>query len=92
MGWRISVQIDLYTKGVLTVIAVLLAEIAVRVYISPDAVVQAQGSFAGLQFDADGPTFFAPRTGEIWRYDNGAGTVYKKYRLTKLGQPLINEK
>jgi hypothetical protein len=43
-------RIDWYTKGVLTVIAVLLGVIALRPYVSPDAVAHAQGSFAGVQW------------------------------------------
>ena len=43
-------RIDWYTKGVLTVIAVLLGVIALRPYVSPDAVAHAQGSFAGVQY------------------------------------------
>ena len=86
-------RIDLYTKSVLTVIAVLLAVIAFKQYVSPDAVAHAQGSFAGLQFTAgDGGSinFFDSRTGEIWKYFNHIPTA--KYRLTKLGQPMVKEK
>jgi hypothetical protein len=94
MGGRISMRIDLYTKGVLTVIAVLLAVIAFRPYVSPDAVVQAQGSFAGVQFSGapnNGFAFFDPKTGEIWEYFPNAETVPRR-RLTTLGQPLVKEK
>jgi hypothetical protein len=58
MLWKISMRIDLYTKGVLTVIAVLLAVIACKQYVSPDAVVQAQGAFARVQFSPGGKTHF----------------------------------
>jgi hypothetical protein len=58
---------DWYTKGVLTVIAVLLGVIALKPYVSPDAVAHAQGSFAGVEFSAgpSGLDFFDTQTGEI---------------------------
>ncbi len=84
-------RIDWYTKGVLTVIAVLLGVIALRPYVSPDAV-HAQGSFAGVQYS--GPnisSFFDTKSGEVFEYSwNGAGSsVVNKYRLTKLGAPAM---
>jgi hypothetical protein len=86
-------RIDWYTKGVLTVIAVLLAAIALRPYVSPEAVAHAQGSFAGVEFSAGsgGLNFFDTRTGEIWGYSS-AGPFSEKLRVAKLGQPLIKEK
>ena len=63
-------RIDWYTKGVLTVIAALLAVITFRPYVSPDAAAQAQGPVAGVQYgDYGGDNFFDTRTGELWRYD-----------------------
>jgi hypothetical protein len=55
-------RIDLYMKGVLTVIAVLIAVIAFRQYVSPDTVVQAQGAFTGVQFSGGqpSPSFLTP--------------------------------
>ena len=44
----LPMQIDWYTKGVLTVIAALLA-MMVREYVGPVGVVQAQGAFVGVQ-------------------------------------------
>ena len=84
-------RIDLYTKGVLTVIAVLLAVIAFRPYVSPDAVVQAQGPFAGVQYSSvEGfPTLFDSRTGEVWGYFNGR---VDHTRIAKLGAPWVKEK
>jgi hypothetical protein len=85
-------RIDWYTKGVLTVIAVLLGVIELKQYVSPDTVAHAQGAYAGLQFGAAGhdQQFFDPRTGEIWYYSGS--TLYNHLRLTKLGQPLVVEK
>ena len=63
-------RIDWYTKGLLTVIAVLLGVIAIRPYVSPDAVAHAQGSFAGVHSGParQQPRFFDTRTGDIWGY------------------------
>jgi hypothetical protein len=87
-------RIDLHTKAVLTLIALLLAAIVFKQYVSPDAVALAQGQFAGVQFAGPGGLdhdFFDPRTGELWEY-NGDGTLFHKFRVTKLGQPLVKEK
>jgi hypothetical protein len=56
--------IDLYTKVGLRVIALLLAAIAFKRYVSPDAVALAQGQFAGEQFPG-ALSFVDTRTGEI---------------------------
>lgn len=87
-------RIDWYTKGVLTVIAVLLAVIAFRQYVSPDAVVQAQGAFAGVPFtNQNWPTFFDSRTGDVWMYHGyGSKETPEHYRLTRLGAPLVEMK
>jgi hypothetical protein len=84
-------RIDWYTKGVLTVIAVLLGVIALRPYVSPEAV-HAQGSFAGLQFSGrtNDYQFFDSRTGDIWWYNIDSAPEH--YRLTKLGTPLVRVK
>jgi hypothetical protein len=90
-------RIDWYTKGVLTVIAVLLAVIALKQYVSPDAVAQAQGTFAGVLPMGDitnvvsfSGGFFDTRSGEIWVYIDGK--LYHKFQLTKLGQPVVKDK
>ena len=85
-------RIDWYTKGVLTVVAVLLAVIAFRPYVSPDTVVQAQGPFTGVQFTG-GPSgyysFFDTRTGDVYSYfANGD----PHFRLTKLDAPPVKMK
>ena len=87
-------RIDLYTKVVLTVIMLLLGVIAIRPLVHPDTTASAQGPFAGVQFASyGGYTFFDSRTGDIWLYNSpdipGAPS---HLRLTKFGQPLVNDK
>ena len=83
-----AMKIDLYTKAVLTGIAVLLTALALR----PGTVVQAQGSFTGVQFAVTpvGYSFFDSRTGEVWEYNGTA--LHTTYRVPKLGQPLVKDK
>jgi hypothetical protein len=62
-------RIDLYTKAVLTVVAIFLGVIALRPYVSPE-VVQAQGAFSGVQMSGFGPGyvgFFDSKTGQVFR-------------------------
>lgn len=82
-----SMRIDLYTKAVLTIIAIMVTVIASNQIVNP-RVASAQGSFAGVLWN--GQSFFDSRTGEIREY-NGV-QLAGKYRVTKLGQPLVKEK
>jgi len=87
---------DLYTKAVLTMIMVLLAVIACKTVISPETTVSAQGPLSEVQWDGH-EGFFDPRTGEVWQYFTCAKNINEgcqvahKIRVTKLGQPLLNE-
>ena len=82
-------RIDPYTKIILTVIALLLAVIALTPIVQPQPAM-AQGSFSGVQFSGD--SFFDTRTGDIWFYgiseNGGSGRLREHYKLGKLGQPL----
>jgi hypothetical protein len=86
---------DLYTKAVLTVIALLLALIACKPLLSPETTASAQGALAGVQFStfvAEGNrtfAFFDSRTGEAWFYDGGDLKPNISVRLTKLGDRLV---
>jgi hypothetical protein len=91
---------DIYTKAVLTVIALMLIIIACKTIITPDTIARAQGPFEGVQCSGSGAPFFLDsRTGELWEYDlyhnlpgdQRFGTVSRKFRLTKLGEPLTLE-
>ena len=94
---------NLYTKSVLTVIALALTAIACNQYIEPKVTAQAQsGQFAGVQFAGPNAlSLFDSRTGEIWLYRTegyhssnlnvNAGSLISKFRVNKLGQPLTVE-
>lgn len=87
---------DLYTKVVLTVIAIMLSVIACKPLVSPDTSASAQSApFAGVQYapDGDRPTFFDPRTGEIWKYHSSGsgGELLSKMKVSRLGEPLVVE-
>jgi hypothetical protein len=86
---------DLYTKAVLTVIALALGMIACDRYVHPNTSAAAQGPFAGVQ-TMGFTDFFDTRTGEIYVYETrkGDGTsapLPAKLRLTRLGEPLVDE-
>jgi len=89
---------DLYTKAVLTIVAIALVMIACNQYIHP-VTVEAQGSFAGVQFTEGESTynFFDAKTGDIWQYawhlnNDGIGpdgtwrTTH--FKIAKLGAPI----
>ncbi|MGA2118066.1 MAG: hypothetical protein ABSH56_25355 [Bryobacteraceae bacterium] len=86
---------DLYTKAVFTIIALMLTVIACNLYINPAATASAQGPFAGVQLASDTGElrFFDNRTGDVWEYNAPALPSYPqmtgKYRVVKLGQPLV---
>ena len=81
-------RIDLYTKVVLTVIAVALMTIAFNSLIHPSGVA-ADGPLAGVQASvaAMGGIFvFDTKTGQMWIY----GDTKPEYagKITKVGEPL----
>jgi hypothetical protein len=86
-------KLDLYTKAILTVIALMLVVIACKTVIAPETTASAQGPFAGVQFTSDTGQmfFFDTRTGEGWEYNykGGRPEVWDKWRVTKLGQPIV---
>lgn len=63
-------RIDLYTKTILTLIALLLAVVALKPMIHPTATAQAQSPSANVQF-MGGSTLIAmdKMTGKVWMYD-----------------------
>ena len=88
----------LYTRIVLTIIALMLTVIACKTVIRPDTTAHAQGPFAGVQFSGpNNDSFFDTRTGDLWEYrpaehPSGMGSYPAQWTylgtVTKLGQPL----
>jgi hypothetical protein len=87
------VRIDLYTKTVLTVIALLLTAMILKPLVQPSQA-SAQASLAGVQFAAASSSFnaFDTRNGDIWLYSYDSGRYSARYlgRITQLGQTPIN--
>jgi len=85
-------RIDLYTKAILTVIAVALLTIAGNSVVRPTSV-SADGALSGVEFLAIGPGFMAidTRSGDIWEYPYRPGTPSHMGKITHLGQPLTNQ-
>jgi hypothetical protein len=85
-------RIDLYTKTILTLIALLLAVIALKPFAQPIAV-KADAGLAGVQFWSTGmgSSFLAldTKTGAIWLYEHRVGGVMEYVgKLTQLGKPI----
>lgn len=66
---------DIYTKAVLTVIAIMLTVIAFKSLVAPETANAQTQSLAGVQYSVskapngnDIETFFDSRNGEIWEY------------------------
>jgi hypothetical protein len=80
-------RIDLYTKIVLTLIAVCLLTIACKSVVQPIGV-SAEGPFAGVQFSGSMGGFWAfdTKTGDVWTFTPQKCQHYGK--ITQLGEPL----
>ena len=74
-GDNSSMRPDIYTKAVLTVIAIMLTVIACNQYVNPSATASAQSSaLGGVQvgsFDSASFSFFDTRSGELWLLTRG---------------------
>jgi hypothetical protein len=79
-------RIDLYTKTILTLIALLLAVLASKPLFQPQTAL-ADGGYAGIQFSYSGGNhaFFNANTGDVWEYGD-RGNFRNHYRVTTLGK------
>jgi len=79
-------RIDLYTKTILTIIALFLAVFTLQPILQPHAVM-AQGGFAGIQFGYNGTNhaFFNTNTGNVWEYGD-RGNFRNHYGVTEFGK------
>ncbi|MFZ0738879.1 MAG: hypothetical protein WAM96_17425 [Candidatus Acidiferrales bacterium] len=82
------IRIDLYTKTILTLIALLLLVIALKPAFQPQATM-AQGRFGSIQFSYSGgePAFFDTSNGDVWLHDKD-GHFRQHYRVDTLGKDL----
>ena len=79
-------RIDLYTKAILTIVALLLAVIVMKPILQPQSALAA-GSFAGIQFGYSGGNhaFFDGSTGDVWEYGDN-GQFRQHYKVHELGK------
>jgi hypothetical protein len=82
-------RIDLYTKTILTITAVLLAVVVSQSLLRPNAV-SAQSALAGVQFTSRPAGFLAidTKAGEVWLYDIESKRTERLGKLTQLGKPI----
>ena len=79
-------RIDLYTKTVLTIIAVLLAVVVLKPILQPQAAL-ADGAYVGLQFSYSGGNhaFFDTRSGDVYEY-GADGRFRQHFKVHELGK------
>jgi hypothetical protein len=85
-------RVDVYTKVILTVIALALLAIACNSVVRPTTV-SADSALSGVEFLAIGPGFMAidTRSGDIWEYPYEPGNPTHMGKITRLGQPLTKQ-
>ncbi len=79
-------RIDLYTKMILTLIALLLAVIALNPIFQPQSAM-AQGNYSAIQFSYSGGNhaFFDTRSGDVWEYGDN-GHFRQHYKVHEFGK------
>ena len=79
-------RIDLYTKTILTIIALLLAVFTLKPILQPQAVM-ADGNYDHIQFSYSGGNhaFFDTQSGDVWEYGEN-GHFRQHYKVHELGK------
>ena len=79
-------RIDLYTKTILTLIALLLSVFALKPVFQPQTA-KAADAFAGVQFSYSGGNhaFFNINTGDVWEYGDH-GNFRNHYKVREFGK------
>ena len=79
-------RIDLYTKTILTLVALLLAVNVLKPILQPQAAM-ADGRFSSVQFSYSGGNhaFFDTRSGDVWEYGD-SGHFKQHYKVHELGK------
>ena len=80
-------RIDLYTKTILTIIALLLAVIVLKPIFQPQATMADDRDFARIQFSYSGGNhaFFDTRSGDVWEYGD-KGQFREHYKVHEFGK------
>jgi hypothetical protein len=80
------VRIDLYTKTILTIIALLLAVSVLKPILQPQ-VVMADGPYSSVQFSYSGGNhaFFDSHSGDVWEYGDN-GHFKQHYKVHEFGK------
>ncbi|HEV3254735.1 MAG TPA: hypothetical protein VG033_10020 [Candidatus Acidoferrales bacterium] len=81
-------RIDLYTKTILTIIALLLAVIVAKPILQPQpAIADGDHKYASVQFSYSGGdhAFFDSRTGDVWEYDKD-GHFRQHHKVHEFGK------
>jgi hypothetical protein len=79
-------RVDLYTKTILTIIALLLAVVVLKPIFQPQPAM-AEGKYAAIQFSYSGGdhAFFDTRSGDVWEYGD-KGNFKNHYKVNELGK------
>jgi len=79
-------RVDLYTKTILTLIALFLAVMALKPIFEPQAAM-AQGRYGGVQFSYSGGShaFFDTNSGDVWEYGDN-GHFRQHYKVHEFGK------
>jgi hypothetical protein len=80
-------RIDLYTKTILTLIALLLAVIVLKPIFQPQATMADDRDYARIQFSYSGGNhaFFDSRSGDVWEYGD-KGQFRQHYKVHEFGK------
>jgi len=80
-------RIDLYTKMILTLVALLLAVSVLKPILQPQQAAMADGRFSSIQFSYSGGNhaFFDTRSGDVWEYGDN-GHFKQHYKVHELGK------
>ena len=79
-------RIDLYTKTILTIIALFLAMTVLKPIFQPQPAM-AEGKYAAIQFSYSGGdhAFFDTRSGDVWEYDKD-GHFRQHHKVHEFGK------
>jgi hypothetical protein len=81
-----TMRTDVYMKTILTIIALLLAVIALKPLFQPQSA-RADGGYLGVQFSYSGGNhaFFDTRSGDVWEYGD-KGNFKQHYKVDQFGK------